>query len=196
MRLELIRENKLKITIGKDELSDYGLSPEAMTGNSESARAMFFSVLKKAETEVGFVYANSKLVVEAMPGKDDIIIYVTKVGNEIEKQLYDRISSRQNERTRKIELPREKQEKKSNCMAELDSLDSLIEMCNAMPTYFGGTLYSLDGRYYVVIDGAMERFVSEYGRILDERAQLIVEEHAERVIHCRAFDIIRNYFEE
>lgn len=195
MRLELIRENKLKITIGKDELSDYGVTAEMIGGNSENAKAMFFSVLKKAESEVGFVYANSKLVVEAMPTQSDLVIFVTKVDNDAERRLYDRISSRQKEIPRKRENVVDAQQEKTTCMAELSSLDDLVEMCCAMPTYFGGTLYSgSNNNYYILVESVMERFVAEYGRVLDDGAQAIVEEHASPVIYRRAFDIIRNSF--
>ncbi|MCH5188892.1 MAG: adaptor protein MecA, partial [Oscillospiraceae bacterium] len=97
MRLELIRQNKLKITLAKEELSSYGINPEAISKNSDEAQAMFFSVLRKAEEEVGFVYSNSRLVVEAMPSSGGLVIYVTKVDNEAEQKLFDHISARQNQ---------------------------------------------------------------------------------------------------
>ena len=55
MRLELIRQNKLKITLAKEDLSSYGVNPEAISKSSDEAQAMFYSVLRKAEEEVGFV---------------------------------------------------------------------------------------------------------------------------------------------
>ena len=96
MRLELIRQNKLKITIAREELSSYGVTPDAISKNSDEAQAMFYSVLRKAEEEVGFVYSGSRLVVEAMPSSGGLTIYVTKVDTEAEQKLYDHISARQN----------------------------------------------------------------------------------------------------
>ncbi len=195
MRLELIRQNKLKITLRKDELQTYGVSAESIAGNSENARAMFFSVLKRAETEVGFVYANSKLVVEAMPTPDDLVIFVTKVDNEAERRLYDKISMQQGaQRYTAPRLGKSEEQTRTSYMVELSSFDDLVEMCHGIPTYFGGTLYSSGSLYYVAVEAGMEQLVSEYGRMLDEGSQALIEEHGVPVIYRRTFDIIRNRF--
>lgn len=199
MKLELIRENKLKITLGMDELASYGVSPEALSKNSSEAQAMFFSVLRKAEAEVGFAYANSKLVVEAMPLSGDLVIFVTKVGCEAEQRLFDKISSRQGSvRARTEALPKPdappKPEVRASYMAELSSFDDVVALCHAVPTYFGGTLYGHGESYYIVVGAGMEKLVAEYGRILDEAAQNLIEEHGTPLIYRRTFDIIRNRF--
>ena len=192
MKLELIRQNKLKITLCKEELSSYGVSVDAISKNSDEAQAMFFSVLKKAEAEVGFVYANSRLVVEAMPSSGDLVIFVTKVDNEAEQHLFDRISLRQGHSIK----PTRSEAGRTSYMVELKSFDDVVELCHAVPTYFGGTLYSGDEAYYLVVGAGMEKIVAEYGRILDENAQGIIEEHATPVIYRRTFDIIRNRFKQ
>ncbi len=198
MRLELIRQNKLKITLAREELSSYGISPESMNRDSDEAQAMFFSVLRRAEEEVGFAYANSRLVVEAMPSSGGLVIYVTKVDNEAEQKLYDHISARQNSQALNISARRRQDEQsgRTSFMAELGSFDDVVEMCHSAPTYFGGTLYAEGVKYYMTAGVGMERVLAEYGRILDENAQIIIEEHATPIIYRRAFDIIRNRFKQ
>ena len=197
MRLELIRQNKLKITLAREELSSYGISPEAIAKNSDEAQAMFFSVLRKAEEEVGFVYTNSRLVVEAVPSSGGLVIYVTKVDSEAEQKLFDHISARQNGvngiNARK---KTDEQSGRTSYMAELESFDDVVEMCHGAPTYFGGTLYAEGTKYYMTVGVGMDRVLAEYGRILDENAQIIIEEHATPIIYRRAFDIIRNRFKK
>lgn len=190
MKLELIRQNKLKVTLCREELDSYGVTPETISKNSNEAQAMFFSLLRKAEAEVGFAYTNSRLVVEAMPLSDDLVIFVTKVDNEAEQRLFERISSRRGTEIKQ----RSDAEPRTSCMAELESFDDVVELCHSVPTYFGGTLYSCGEKYYISVGMAMEKIVAEYGRIVDETAQAIVEEHGVAVIHRRAFDIIRNRF--
>ena len=198
MKLELIRQNKLKITLDKEELSSYGVNIENISSSSDEAQNMFYSVLRKAEAEVGFVYANSRLVVEAMPSPGELVIFVTKVDNEAEQRLFDRISSRQ--KPPRIDFRPEQrrsydpEESRTSYMAELNSFDDVVEMCHAVPTYFGGTLYSHGDKYYVVVGAGMEKIIAEYGRILDESAQCLIEEHGVPVIYRRTFDIIRNRF--
>ena len=197
MRLELIRQNKLKITLAKEELSSYGINPEAISKNSDEAQAMFFSVLRKAEEEVGFVYSNSRLVVEAMPSSGGLVIYVTKVDNEAEQKLFDHISARQNQGLNmNVRRKTDEQSGRTSFMAELNSFDDVVEMCHSAPTYFGGTLYAEGTRYYMTAGVGMDRTLAEYGRILDENAQIIIEEHATPIIYRRAFDIIRNRFKQ
>ncbi|MGN1098631.1 MAG: adaptor protein MecA [Clostridia bacterium] len=193
MRLELIRQNKLKITLCKEDLSTYGISADSIAKNSDEAQAMFFSVLRKAEEEVGFAYTNSRLVVEAVPSSGGMVIFVTKVDTEAEQQLFDKISSRQGINLRR---KRDEQTGRTSFMAELDSFDDVVEMCHSVPTYFGGTLYSSEDKYYIAVGVGMERIIAEYGRILDENAQSIIEEHGVPVIYRRAFDIIRNRFKQ
>ncbi len=190
MKLELIRQNKLKITLCKEELDSYGVNPETISKNSNEAQAMFFSVLRKAEAEVGFAYTNSRLVVEAMPLSGDLVIFVTKVDNDAEQRLFDKISSRKGAEIRQSAGA----EPRTSCMVELASFDNVVELCHAVPTYFGGTLYGYEEKYYISVSTAMEKLVAEYGRIVDETSQAIVEEHGTPVIHRRAFDIIRNRF--
>lgn len=197
MRLELIRQNKLKITLAREELSTYGVNPEAIAKNSDEAQAMFFSVLRKAEEEVGFVYSNSRLVVEAMPSSGGLVIYVTKVDNEAEQRLFDHISARQNgAATVNARRKTDEQSGRTSYMAELGSFDDVVEMCHSAPTYFGGTLYAEGTKYYMTVGVGMDRVLAEYGRILDENAQIIIEEHATPIIYRRAFDIIRNRFKQ
>lgn len=197
MQLELIRQNKLKITLAKEELNSYGINPEAISKNSDEAQAMFFSVLRKAEEEVGFVYSGSRLVVEAMPSSGGLVIYVTKVDNEAEQKLFDHISARQNQSLNmNVRRKTDEQSGRTSYMAELSSFDDVVEMCHSAPTYFGGTLYADGTKYYMTAGVGMDRTLAEYGRILDENAQIIIEEHATPIIYRRAFDIIRNRFKQ
>ena len=197
MRLELIRQNNLKITIAREELSSYGVNPDAISKNSDEAQAMFYSVLRKAEEEVGFEYSGARLVVEAMPSSGGLTIYVTKVDTEAEQKLYDHISARQNTTLNmNVRRKQDEQSGRTSFMAELNSFDDVVEMCHSAPTYFGGTLYADGTRYYMTAGVGMDRTLAEYGRILDENAQIIIEEHATPIIYRRAFDIIRNRFKQ
>ena len=196
MRLELIRQNKLKITLAREELDSYGIDPDSISKNSDEAQAMFYSVLRKAEEEVGFAYSGARLVVEAMPSSGGLTIYVTKVDTEAEQKLYDHISARQNNINMNVRRKQDEQSGRTSFMAELNSFDDVVEMCHNAPTYFGGSLYADGVKYYVTAGVGMERTLAEYGRILDENAQIIIEEHATPIIYRRAFDIIRNRFKQ
>lgn len=202
MRLELIRQNKLKITLGKEDLYTYGINAETIAEHFDEAQEIFFSMLRKAEAEVGFSYSNSRLVVEAVPSSGGMVIFVTKVDTEAEQQLFERISSRQGVNLRRKtdqEALRSEQSRgteRTSFMAELCSFDDVVEMCHCVPTYFGGTLYGCQDKYYIVVGAGMERTIAEYGRILDQNAQSIIEEHGEPIIYRRAFDIIRNRFKK
>ena len=61
----MLKSNKIKVTMNAQDLSELGISIEAMAKNSPESREVFFELLRRAEKETGFSYNNSRLVVEA-----------------------------------------------------------------------------------------------------------------------------------
>ena len=49
-----INENKLKITLGAEELEKWGISAEDLDGADLRSRAFLRKILRQAEREVGF----------------------------------------------------------------------------------------------------------------------------------------------
>ena len=94
MKIEMVKENKIKVTMNGEDLAEFGVSFETMAKNSPESREVFFKLLKRAEKEIGFDCSNSRLVVEAaiQAEKGEMTLFVTKVGNQEEEMLFEKLS--------------------------------------------------------------------------------------------------------
>lgn len=199
MKFEMLKANKIKVTMNAQDLSELGISFEAMSKNSPESREAFFKLLRRAERETGFTCDNARLVVEAaiQAEKSEMTLFVTKVDNEEEKALFDKLSKLN------LDLPKpDKKEKKKeekppvNTMIELADFEDVIKMCHVMRECFWGTLYSYKDKYYMTMLPSYIPKASEFGAICPERYRSIVEEHGTPVVKNSAFLFIRNKFSE
>ena len=198
MKFELLKSNKIKVTMNAQDLMELGISFEAMAKNSPESRDVFFKLLRRAEKETGFSCDNARLVVEAaiQAEKSEMTLFVTKVDNAEEKALFDKLSKLN------IELPKmdreEKKEQKPspNTMIELSDFEDVIKMCHCMRECFWGTLYSYKDKYYMTMLPIYIPKASEFGAICPEGYRSIVEEHGTPVVKNSAFLFIRNKFKE
>lgn len=199
MKFELLKSNKIKVTMNAQDLSELGISFEAMAKNSPESRDVFFELLRRAERETGFSYDNARLVVEAaiQAEKSEMTLFVTKVDNAEEKALFDKLS-KLNLELPKINKKEEKKEKKPsvNTMIELSNFEDVIKMCHCMRECFWGTLYSYKDKYYMTMLPIYIPKASEFGIVCPESYRSIVEEHGTPVVKNSAFLFIRNKFSE
>ncbi len=197
MKFELLKYNKIKVIIEEGDFEKWGISADEMIKNSPHTREIFFELLREAEKETGFSCNNARLVVETavQANKSELTLFVTKVDNEEERALFDKISKAersQGENKEKI------QEKKSppSTMIELENFEDVIKMCYAMRECFWGTLYSYRDKYYMVMLPHYIPRASEFGSVCPEKYRTIIEEHAKVIIKNTAFLTVRNKFEE
>lgn len=199
MKFELLKTNKIKVTMNAQDLSELGISFEAMAKNSPESREVFFELLRRAEKETGFSYNNSRLVVEAaiQAEKSEMTLFVTKVDNDEEKALFDKLSQLDSELSKPNKKEKKKEEKPPvSTMIELADFEDVIRMCHVMRECFWGTLYSYKDKYYMTMLPTYIPKASEFGAICPERYRSIVEEHGIPVVKNSAFLFIRNKFSE
>ena len=199
MKFELLKSNKIKVTMNAQDLRELGISFEAMAKNSPESRDVFFELLRRAEKETGFSYDNARLVVEAaiQAEKSEMTLFVTKVDNAEEKALFDKLSKINLELTRENKKEERKEETKPvNTMIELADFEDVIKMCHCMRECFWGTLYSYKDKYYMTMLPIYIPKASEFGIVCPEGYRSIVEEHGTPVVKNSAFLFIRNKFEE
>ena len=65
MKFEMLKANKIKVTMNARDCEELGISFDAMAKNSPQSREVFFKLLRRAERETGFTCQNARLVVEA-----------------------------------------------------------------------------------------------------------------------------------
>lgn len=194
MKFELVKSNKIKVTMDKNDLAEFGISFESMAKNSPESREVFFKLLRRAEKETGFDCNNSRLVVEAaiQAEKGEMTLFVTKVDNKEEQRLFEKLSEVLPEKE-KTEVKPVKEEKST--MIELSDFEDVVTMCSAMRECFWGTLYSYNDKYYMTMLPIYIPKASEFGTVCPEKYRAIVEEHGKVIVKSSAFLFIRNKFE-
>lgn len=197
MKFELIKPNKIKVTVETHDLEKWGISADEMTKNTPETREIFFEMLRRAEKETGFSCNNARLVVEAAINSlmSELTLFVTKVDSDEEQKLFDKISLQIKSEKDGSERKKEKKQKTST-MVELDDFENVIGMCHVMRECFWGTLYSYNDKYYMTMLPSYIPKASEFGTVRPEGYRAVVEEHGTPIVKNSAFLFIRNRFEK
>lgn len=195
MKIERLKENKIKIVINSEELLHWGISADAVVKNLPETREMLFSVLRKAKIETGFSCENSRLVVETAVNTQSgvLTLFVTKVSTQDEKELFEKISAmKKADILKNIHMLTNRDEKRIT--VKLESLENVIAMCRGMNDYFGGTLYLYEDSYYMTAQGHHAERMLEYADIVKNAYRPVIEEHGVLIADKNAFSLIRSKF--
>ena len=80
MRIERIDENKIKVTVGSDDIRMWNVDLKNFTDNTPEAQDMFCFVLKQAEQDVNFTVGKAQLLVETMPaGEEGFVLIISRL---------------------------------------------------------------------------------------------------------------------
>lgn len=194
MKIEILKENKLKIMLEPDDLKRWGINAANVLKNEPHSRDMFVEILKRAEKETGFCCINSKLVVESAVNseKKQLTLYVTKVASQKDKELFDKIYCENDVCI--ISGESVKAQKDNDLMVRLNSLENVIQVSKVFNSFCGNELFWYNENYYVTVPHRLENKISEFGEILSECQRIIIEEHGDKIIDKNAFFIIREAF--
>lgn len=79
MRFEKLNENKIKITLSKQDLLDKDINFHDFMANSAESQNLVFNMLDEAEKEIGFVTRDYRIRIEALAMNDgDFILTITR----------------------------------------------------------------------------------------------------------------------
>ncbi len=85
MKIERLDENKIKITIGSDDVRMWNVDLKNFTDNTPEAQDMFWFALKRAEQDVDFTVGRAQLLVETLQlGEEGFVMFVSRLENEAE----------------------------------------------------------------------------------------------------------------
>ncbi|MBR1970340.1 MAG: adaptor protein MecA [Clostridia bacterium] len=194
MKIEMLKENKLKIMLEPDDLKRWGIDASNVLNNEPYSRNLFAEILKRAEKETGFSCVNSKLVVESRVNseKKQLTLYVTKVATDKDMELFDEIYHEND----LCIIPAEKVNSQNDdgIMVMLETLDDVLEVSNAFKSFCGCELFTYDKNYYITVQSNLENKISEFGKILSNCQRAIIEEHGNKIIGRNVFCVIREAF--
>lgn len=70
MKIEKLNENKIRITLNIDDLSERNIDFHSFMSNSIESQDIFIDMLDKADKEVGFKTDDCRIMIEALALKD------------------------------------------------------------------------------------------------------------------------------
>ena len=196
MRIEKVSQNKIRIFISKEDLHEWDIDFNSVTGNTPTAQDMFWSMMDLAEQEVDFFVNGSQLIVEAMSSSlDGFVMQVTKVEDEQMTPAQRRIECIKNKNYRVRQKPQSFG--KINFIYKFTNFEDLVEATKQIsPKFLGQSkLYKFTTDYFLHITlnetetaKSIDNTLVEYGRrimyhaisdgFLSEHATLLIDESA------------------
>lgn len=149
MKIEKINDNKIKITLSAHDLEERNLDFQALRYNSPEAQNLFWDMIKKAETEHGFVASNCQLFIEAASVMDgNFIVTITKM-NDV-GVLPTLPFSKSRGSALKV---KKKQINNANAIVRFEQIDNLYDalLIQSLPLNINTKLYEYNGDYYLVV---------------------------------------------
>lgn len=84
MKIEKLTDNKIRIIINLEELSEKNIDIYNLSNSKENVYSLFDGILKEAEKQVGFKAQDCRLLIEAFSASDDYIVFTfTKYKNKV-----------------------------------------------------------------------------------------------------------------
>lgn len=199
MKIERIGFNKLKVTVTHEDLRLHGLNFEAFTADSPLVQDFFWNVIQKAEHETDFEIAEGRVIIEAMPLKNNgLVIFLTKPETDSfgEQGKLRRVRYR----VKSAHLPRVRGPVLIYRFENFDDLCALVK--NWKYGDVVSSLFSLGDVYFLTVSHdttictkrAVEAQLSEFGSPAHSLTEPYLEEHAKKICDKDAFDVIRRHF--
>ena len=207
MKIERISENKLKLTLTKDDLAERKIKLEDLITPSEKTQKLFHDIMEQALDEEDFISENTPLMVEAVPsGSDGIMIIVTKVSNKEKKAT---VQDLRRWKKKPLDSMAQKEEKNADILVySFPTLDDVIGVSLRLAGAFKGesAVYKNENKYFLVLQGdtytaeesteALEQILREYGQkhISTPLAKYYLLEHGETLIAEQAVKALAKTF--
>lgn len=202
MKIEKITENKIRVIINTEELSEKKVTLNSLVKNTDSAQELFKYMLEEAQKQVGFVVDDARLLVEAYSTSDGLFIITFTKFNNVE-------NTPKNKTAKKLSCKRKIPSNSSkNAIYEFRNFEEFCNFCNyANNSKLGDLkgfaksilLYEYNGLYYLTFNGIHTDFefldffyasISEFAKLisnstlyrakLDERGKVIFKANAVR----------------
>ena len=84
MKFEKLNENKIRIILNHQDLSEKNIDSHSFMSNSQESQNLFIAVLNEAEQKIGFITKDYKLRIETLALSDgNFILTITRFGNNV-----------------------------------------------------------------------------------------------------------------
>ena len=147
MKIEKLTENKIRIILKIEELSDNNINIDDFLKDNLKSQKFFLDILNKAEKELGFYTKDCRLLIEAFSSLDEVCVFtITKYTPKSKKSC--------------LKLKRNNNKKYSlNTVFKFDSFDDFCALCKYLNNSNVSTqniaqkisLYFFKNTYYLVL---------------------------------------------
>lgn len=174
MKIEKLTDNKIRIILNTDDLLEKNIDVKSLINNTDIAQDLFKQILKCAEKEVGFVVADSKLLIEAFVSSEGFfVITFTKFKSDIK-----------NTSNKKSKLKVKRKTLYPSCKNVAFMFNNFEEFCNFC-TYLNNInfttklakkiiLYEYNSRYYLVLSNITDTIdISPFYTAISEFAKIV-----------------------
>ena len=173
MELTLISENKIKISLTRQDLDEHGITSDALDYDNTETRRVFWTLLDEARKKTGFDAAKNRIFIQIYPSRDGgCELFVSKITDTDEDNRY------------KTEARKGNEKRTAKAVYRFEKMQELISVCKRLHTlgYRGrASAYSEDKtRFFLSFDETVSQaeLVGEYGeRQSTEGALLYIKEH-------------------
>lgn len=86
MEMEKINENTMRVTLGKEDLAERGISILDLIGNQHDVEDFFYSILDEVDTDHEF-RDNGAVTFQLVPSGDGVELFITKVDPEAAEKM-------------------------------------------------------------------------------------------------------------
>ncbi len=154
MKVEKINENKVRITLSIDELTQRDISVKDLEKDTIKAKKLFLELIEESNLEPSFIFEHAQLFVEAATDSNDFfIVTITKVDDFPDLAKYNLLDEGFSKKA--IKKP------STNAICPInynifsfECIDNLLDMCNILnknQLFLGkSSLYKLDTRYFLI----------------------------------------------
>ena len=183
MKIEKLNENKIRITLDKNDLAEKNIDFHEFMSNPINSQSLFFEVLEQAEKEIGFVTKDCQIRLEAIATSDcNFILTVTRVKSENNNEnIIPRKKIKVKKKTTNITSDTcaifEFASFDNFCDYGLSLTSSSIEQINK--SIGVSKLYLYNSKYYLIIDKIIPdvNFVKSFCASLLEFGKLVSNSH-------------------
>ena len=84
MKIEVLENSRIKVTLTAEDLIYYNLKPEKLSPRSPGLHKFLFYIMENVRRETGFNPYRGAVAVEAMQSKDGVVLYISELNNNEE----------------------------------------------------------------------------------------------------------------
>ncbi len=211
MEFILINENKIKVMLTNEDLSDFELRADELDYSNTETKRMFWDVLSRAKHKTGFDTDGQRVLVQLYPSrKGGCEMFVTKIGNlspndsgcceqdSLSAEIHDKKASF--EKAPKIY----KKSKINYCVFSFVSLEDMLSVCRELQRFEYSekcSAYIGDNKFYYLVLSGIDTsgytpfdkfsFIGEFGTLENyETVKYYLSEHGTELCANNAVEIL------